>query len=1268
MTGATTGTSAATGINNLGTQTFSLGVTTVTYTVTDGSGNTATCSYTVTITDNIAPAITCPAAQTIVLNGSCAGVLGNYTSLATVSDNCTAAGSIVVTQSPAIGSAVSGVGTTVVTLTATDASGNFTTCTFNVNRVDNTAPVVTCPGNQTVPSTGTCAGIIGNYIASTSATDNCTAAAAIVITQSPVAGTNIVAATPVTMTATDANGNSSTCTFLVTPVDTTPPVIVCSHSILTCDEIVNYTLQFSDNCAFDGYVIIPAQYTSGSQFPIGTTTITVHAWDVDGNVSSCSFDVTVDPTDCCTEENLSLIDIENPYPCYGEQVDISLTQYFDWIEWYVSIDGGDNFELYPSTEILFTISATSDWVIKAMVSVNGCAPVWTAPVVLNVVELPIISGDINLVLINCQAIMPDMVSSLNLDPCWNFVQSIPPGTTLSAGTYIYSIEELNSGASFIATVYIPDNEAPVIQGTNQLNLIANDNCGYNLSFDEIGIIVTDCLLADTLVYVNGIGWDIQSPMVVFQDDVVLIEAIDLMGNISSHTVYVMMSDLSCPVFQGEQVEYIDVEFDGNCGYVVSDFSLLYPANDNCDGIISPLQTPLPGTIVYSDITVSLMATDLSGNSCNKYIQVVFVDTAAPTISCPDTITAPINELCVGLLGDVIPLVSMDDCTSLSVFQYPEAGTVYSSFQPIEISILIEDEFGNISTCDVINTWDPIEPILVSWPLDQTIFLEDDCSAFAPDYSGIEVQNGCDYSIVQSPPGGSQLSNGSNEISLTLDQGTGDYLTYSFTIQVLDTMPPIVVCPSDVTVSAGEGLCGAIVNYTMEVADNCGIGEIELVTGFPSGSFFPLGVNPVTYDVYDISGNVNTCSFQVVVQDLNAPIVTTIDVTSCSEQVFYDMPIVSDECEYTLVPDIGNIESGSLFPLGSTILSYTATDSFGNSTSAAQTITVLENPQANWLPLPNVVCENDDVIDLSNLVESTWSYEFNQPFGVMNLFDPALVGPGIYSITLTTSNGPCFEDSTQFIEILAMPEVQATDYFEFCGLTGQISIESNASDVEWILPVDVVSQGSVFQESVDLVFPEYGDYELIALSSYDGMCPVSSEISVSLWAQPISVYAGEDQILYIIDYAILYGENVGVGNLQWSADNNNFEFTDPNNSVTEVNGLQSGLNTLFLTVTNGPCEAISDEVVIDVKGMIIPTMFSPNGDGANDSFEIRGLQYLPQMKLIIYDDWGIEIFSSDEYNNQWGGTMTNGSLCADGTYYYSIQIGKESLLGFIEIKR
>jgi hypothetical protein len=53
--------SAATGINNLGTQVFNLGTTTVTYTVSDAAGNTANCSYTVIVTDNINPTFTsCP--------------------------------------------------------------------------------------------------------------------------------------------------------------------------------------------------------------------------------------------------------------------------------------------------------------------------------------------------------------------------------------------------------------------------------------------------------------------------------------------------------------------------------------------------------------------------------------------------------------------------------------------------------------------------------------------------------------------------------------------------------------------------------------------------------------------------------------------------------------------------------------------------------------------------------------------------------------------------------------------------------------------------------------------------------------------------------------------------------------------------------------------------------------------------------------------------------------------------------------------------------
>ena len=59
MTGATCSSSPSTGINNLTSYTFNAGVTTVTYTVTDAGGLSASCSFTVTVVDNIPPTITC---------------------------------------------------------------------------------------------------------------------------------------------------------------------------------------------------------------------------------------------------------------------------------------------------------------------------------------------------------------------------------------------------------------------------------------------------------------------------------------------------------------------------------------------------------------------------------------------------------------------------------------------------------------------------------------------------------------------------------------------------------------------------------------------------------------------------------------------------------------------------------------------------------------------------------------------------------------------------------------------------------------------------------------------------------------------------------------------------------------------------------------------------------------------------------------------------------------------------------------------------------
>ena len=112
---------------------------------------------------------------------------------------------------------------TTVTLRATDASGNFSECTFDVTIVDNTVPTISCPGNTNENADASCDVSLSDYTGAATVADNCDAAP--VVTQSPAPGTTISGAgtvTTVTLRATDASGNFSECTFDVT---ITAPVI-----------------------------------------------------------------------------------------------------------------------------------------------------------------------------------------------------------------------------------------------------------------------------------------------------------------------------------------------------------------------------------------------------------------------------------------------------------------------------------------------------------------------------------------------------------------------------------------------------------------------------------------------------------------------------------------------------------------------------------------------------------------------------------------------------------------------------------------------------------------------------------------------------------------------------------------------------------------------------------------------------------------------------------------------------------------------------------
>jgi hypothetical protein len=190
-----------------------LGTHIVTVTATDGLGNVATCETTVTIEENVPPAIVCPEALTVAASASC-----NYTGgigAATATDNCSAPAAIAIASNAP---AVFPLGTTTVTWTATDESGNVSSCQQQVTVADTTAPVITCPASLTV--TAGPGNVYFGPIGTATASDNCGGTITIA-SDAPASFPEGV--TTVTWAATDAAGLTASCQQTVTVEAYVPP-------------------------------------------------------------------------------------------------------------------------------------------------------------------------------------------------------------------------------------------------------------------------------------------------------------------------------------------------------------------------------------------------------------------------------------------------------------------------------------------------------------------------------------------------------------------------------------------------------------------------------------------------------------------------------------------------------------------------------------------------------------------------------------------------------------------------------------------------------------------------------------------------------------------------------------------------------------------------------------------------------------------------------------------------------------------------------------
>lgn len=269
---------------------FALGVTPVLCTAVDFSGNIATGTFNVTMRDTTGPTILIPPSLTTGATGAAGST---FTYVASAQDAVD--GPVPVSCSPASGSFFP-VGATTVTCTASDSRGNTRSRSFTVTILDTFPPELTLPGNISVDATSPAG---ANVTFSVSAVDAVNGDVPVVCSRHSNS-LFAIGTTTVTCSASDTRGNTASGAFNVTVnevvTDTTAPVLSLPQPITVAASgpggaQVTYSATATDDV--DGPVAVNCTPASGSNFTIGTTTVTCRATDAAGNLATGTFTVTV---------------------------------------------------------------------------------------------------------------------------------------------------------------------------------------------------------------------------------------------------------------------------------------------------------------------------------------------------------------------------------------------------------------------------------------------------------------------------------------------------------------------------------------------------------------------------------------------------------------------------------------------------------------------------------------------------------------------------------------------------------------------------------------------------------------------------------------------------------------------------------------------------------------------------------------------------------------------------------------------------------------
>ena len=341
------------------------------------------------------------------------------------------------------------------------------------------------------------------------------------------------------------------------------------------------------------------------------------------------------------------------------------------------------------------------------------------------------------------------------------------------------------------------------------------------------------------------------------------------------------------------------------------------------------------------------------------------------------------------------------------------------------------------------------------------------------------------------------------------------------------------------------------------------------------------------------------------------------------------------------------------------------------------------------PLSQVVCTGDSVSFQVTATGTNLIYQWRK--GTLNLvnagnisgvttsvltIDPATVFDGALDYNVIVSGAGCGDDTSAnaslVVNTFAVIVLQPGDQIACEGSSASFSVGATGSGVtyQWRKGVvNLINTGNIFgATTATLTISPVNlsdaatDYNVVI----NGSCTTgitSNNATLAVDSLPDAI-ASSNSVVCTDSTIYLYAQSSPGATYSWAGPNG-FVSGNQNPSIDSATSVQAGTYTLTVTGNGCTSQAITTVTVAGCPDtdLHIPNAFSPNGDGTNDFFVIRGIQNYPENTFNIYNRWGNLVYKTDKYQNTWNGQSTEGITVGDGdlpagVYFYVLDLGND----------